>query len=825
MLDRRKARGIAYAMKVLLVCFCVAIASVHAAKPTSSWHMPSAADMVSLSWVNGPPVVQGWRPEDRRFSTFQDDHAFLALRSGTWGMLLDPRKLKIERLAFDKVRTLDGAPNALAAMRAQWLPAELDLRATVDGKVYRPTGGPVDNRKPATMPVRIVESGDFFQHIAIYDLELLDDAGNKLEAKSHLEIRAWGDRCLFEWHVEPVAETDAKLSASLGLPGTDQQQTMATSDKMVRLGVRFTSGKLLPAGEKRDGITISAQTLDDFTVREPTISYSPVTDAWEVRIANQKGWPLDQGPQDDIPLYLPELLDRVSRSALQIENSSQEPRTIRLRLIHLYHPISGYVPMILRADGHQTGLPLQSSKNWHVKPGMPLPYDNAWINVSTLLRLEPGAKVDLLYDTIHAHWQGVPASSAAQLSLIGYDFNGFWVQMALGSWGETLCVQPGRTMRRSFITDVRPFLMRGPSGLTHDWTPNFGGGDIGKIIDSEGQVLMWQDTMTEYRMIGPNLSHVKVTEILEGGSMRMSIDSYLPRSNSAARSYFKVKLEALEDCKFKELALFQLGSDYYNEVKARTLSWGNGSERTGSANPPLLEGNKWGRVMQPIALQGETPWVALHGVAYKNGAPVAPVRSFAVRNYSAVLSGEQHTTPHVAAARRGGGALNAELVLPENIEQLRKGDRIEFLVQMTVFPPSAKSYYGTSKALRRGLETTPDSWELAAHEAAHQALHINGELHPFPATLPSPSDTNLQFTVQSQSEMDTIQLTGLPEPSLWQLGELIDGKFTTLGERFPEEAKPQLNYDPASQTWTVVLSLVFPQAISQRTFVLRPTGG
>ena len=85
-------------------------------------------------------------------------------------------------------------------------------------------------------------------------------------------------------------------------------------------------------------------------------------------------------------------------------------------MIHLYHPISGYVPMILRADGGQTGLPLESSKNWHVKPGIPLPYDNAWINVSTLLRLEPGAKIDLLYDTIHAHWQGVPASSAAVTS-------------------------------------------------------------------------------------------------------------------------------------------------------------------------------------------------------------------------------------------------------------------------------------------------------------------------------------------------------------------------------------------------------------------------
>jgi hypothetical protein len=809
-------------MKRFLVCFWLAITSAHAAEQPSAWHMPDTADMTSLSWVNGPPVVQGWRPEDKRFSTFRDDHALLALRGDQWGMLLDPRRIAIERMALEDARAIDNTPNALAAIRAEWTPAQLDLRAAVDGKTYRPAGGTIDHRKPATFPVRIVESGDFFQHIAIYDLELRDDAGNRLEAQSRLEIRIWADRCLFEWHVSPANGIAAELRAALGLPGTDQQQATTTSNEMVRLGVRFADGKLLPAGEQRDGIAISAQTLDDFTVRNPSISYSPVTDAWEVRIARQTGWPLDQGPQDDIPLYLPELLDRVSSSALRLENNSDEPRTIRLRLLHDYHPISGYVPMILRADGAQTGLPLQSSKNWHVKPGIPLPYDNAWINVSTLLRLDPGAKVDLRYDTVHAHWQGVPASSAAQLSLIGWEFNGFWVQMALGSWGETLCVQPGRTMRRAFITDVRPFLMRGPSGLTHDWTPNFGGGDIARIIDNQGNIVMWQNTVTQFRMIGPNLSHIRVNERSENGALRMQIDTYLPRSNSAARSYFNVQLEALADCSFKELALFQLGSDYYNEVKARTVSWGNGSVRSGSADPPALEGNAWERVMQPVALQGEAPWVALHGVASRDGAPVAPVRSLIVRNYNAILGGVEHPTPLVAAARRGGGALNAELVLPPGIDQLRKGDRIEFLVQMTLFPPTADSYYGPSESLRSGLTATPDSWELTAREAAHQVIRIDSKPHSFPTTLPTPSDLRLQFTAESLSEMDTITLTGLPDPALWQVGELIDSKFTPLGERFPEEAGPQINYEPASRSWTVVLSVVFPEQASRRTFCLRP---
>ena len=811
-------------MRKLLPACCLAVTLLHAEAPAGDWKMPAEADRVSLSWVNGPPVVQGWRPEDKHLSTFRDDHALLALRSGNWGMLLDPRQIKVERVAGENAREADGAADVLDAILSQWTPSLLDLHATVDNQVYRPSGGPIDNKSPTTMPVRIVESGDFFQHVAIYDLELRDDSGTKLDAVSRLEIRAWADRCLFEWHVKPAGEKAAELSAALTLPGKDQQQATTAEASMVRLGVRFADGELLPAGEQRDGITISAQTLDDFTLKDPAVAYSPVTDAWEIRIARQTGWPLDQGPQDDIPLYLPELLDRISRSSLRLENSSDEPREVRLRLIHDYHPISGYVPMMLRADGTQTGLPLQSSKNWHVKPGIPLPYDNAWIHVSTVLRLEPRSTVDLRYDTIHAHWQGVPASSAAQLSLIGWEFNGFWVQMALGSWGETLCVQPGRTMRRSFITDVRPFLMHGPSGLTHDWTPNFGGGDIARIIGSDGKVLAWKNAETTFRMIGPNLSHVQVTEQSEEGHLRMTVDTYLPRSNSSTRSYFKVRLEALDDFEFNELALFQLGSDYYNEVKARTITWGSKAGRSKSVNPPTMPGKEWGQVMEPVGLPGEAPWVALHGVAAKGGLPIAPVRSLIVRDYVAVLGGKEQRLAQVAAARRGGGALNAELVLPSEVNQLSKGDSVEFLVQMTLFPPTADSYYGPSEVLKSGLATTPDSWEMVAHEAACQAVKIDGQAQSFPATVTAPENTQLEFTVESRSEMDTVRVIGLPDPSLWEFGEIVDGRFTALGQRFPVETGPQFNYAPDTQTWTLVLSLVFPEGASLRTFCLRPTG-
>lgn len=808
------------AVRWFIAVLCLATVAGQAAPP--AWTMPEAADMISLSWVDGPPVLQGWLPEDKHLAVYRDEGSLLAFNSGRWGMLLDPRKIRIDRLRLPDNSNAGGAPD-LATIMAEWAPSVLDLRAVVDGKVYRPAGGPIDPKNNVLLPVRIVESGDWFQHVAIYDLELRDETGAKLEAVSRLEIRAWGDRCVFEWFVERPDGEATELTARLGVSGTDKNRISASKGKSVRLGVRFDGGELLAGGEGEDGIAISAKALDDFTPGKPSASYSPTSDAWEIRIPKQTGWPLDQGPTDDIPLYAPDLLDRISRFALQLENNSDQPRDVRLRFVHDYHPISGYVPMMLGAGGEQTGLPLQSSKNWHVTPGTPMPYDNAWIRVSTRLRLAPKTKIDLRYDTVHAQWHGVPASSAAQLSLIGWGFNGFWVQMALGSWGETLCIQPGRTMRRSFITDVRPFMIFGPSGQPYDWTPNFGGGDIAKIIGSDGKLLMWRGAVTTYPMIGPELSRVRVRERSADGALRLGIETFLPRSNSATRSYFRVRLEALRDTEFKECALFQLGADYYNDVDAAGIAWGAGESMTGQKNP---EGKKGERAMEPVALKGTAPWAALCTEGSAGAPPAAPVRGMIVREYRAVLGGKEDRTPYLAASRgpigaAKRGALNAELVLPPGISRLQKGDRVEFLVEMIFFPPNEAAYYGPSAGMKKRLGATPGGWELVAHEAARQSVSVDGTARVFPTEIEVPDDLDLRFTAESRSEMDTIVLTGLPDPSGWNIGELRDGKYEPLGKRFPEEAGPQLNYDPAAGTWTAVLSLVFPEGVGERVFEVR----
>ena len=777
----------------------------------TNWSMPDQSHAIHLNWVKGPPQLQAFNPIDKHLEGFREDDALLAFRSEQWGMLLDPRQMTINRLTVSK--TADAVADLLdfAAIQKDWSRSELDLSATIDGKVYRPTGGPIPSLEEdySYSPIHIVESGDWFQHVVIYDLELLADDGAKLEAKAWLEIRAWGDRCLFEWCVE--TEDGEPLELQIGLEGGALQaaESAKATGSCVQLGLEFSGEAVRPIIADDQSVKISALAKDAFTLGQPTIAYSAESDAWEVTIPKQE-WPADGGPA-----YNKDLLDRVSHFDLKLENLSDAPRDVSLRFIHDYHPVTGYVPMLLDTDGQQTGLPLQNSKNWH--DFRPQPYSKTWINITARLTVAPQTEVDFEYIVAHAQWQGVPLSSAAQLSLIGWGYNGFWTQMALGAWGESVCLQAGRTMRRAFITDVRPFEVIGRQGVAYDWTSNVGGGDIGKVVDDQGKLITWKANVREYAMIGPNLSHVRVTERSTKDRMRLQIDSYLPRSNSINRSYFKVKLEALEDVAFNEFALFQLGNDYYNEMESTKVGWGNLDGLSGEASPAAAE---WGKVMEPVQLTGKQPWVSLYANDPEPKRQGRAVRGIVVREYRAELGGKVHDAPWLASARTMN-RLNAELVLPPEIKQLKAGDTIEFTVEMDILPFSADAYFGDDAALKQRLTETPDSWELTAFEAKHQQVQIDGEVQSFPATYDAIKAKQQSFTVSSQSRMDTVCVTGLLSYDAWTIEESFEGKSMPLGERFSIEAQPQVTYVPETETWTVVLSLVFPEESTERTFSIR----
>ena len=773
--------------------------------------MPIVADEIHMTWFEGPPLIQAFLKEDRHLAGFREDDATIAIRSGRWGMLLDPRSVRLERFVLGASENVAAELLNPAHVFNNWSEASLDLVVNVGEESFRPKGGAIV-KEHGYSPIHVVESGKWFQHLALYDLELVSESGKVLVAKSWLEIRAWGDRATIEWFVEP-ADSAVKIDIQMALRSSTYGFDLhgEVEGNRASLGFDCSVPELAELeSEGADALKIEAITLDDFTRHDPQVKFNEVSSAWEVIIPRQP-WPSDGGLA-----YNKELLDRISHFDLSFENTSDEARDLRLRIIHDYHPLTGYVPMMLLPEGKPTSLPLQNSKNWHVKPDKRQPYDSSWVHISTRLHMEPGAKFNLEYAVSHALWEGLPASSAAQLSLIGWGFNGFWTQMALGAWGETLCVQAGRTMRRSFITDVRPFMVKGfESGEPYDWTTNVGGGDIAKIIDHEGKLVLWQSAVQEYGRIGPVLSEFRVTERSACERLRLRISTYLPRSRSIARSFFKVELVALEDFEFDDLALFQLGSDYYNSAESKRIAWGDLNGLQGEDAPREA---RWGQVMDAVELSQQSPWVTLYDTGDGTGREGEAVRGLIVRDFSRHVDGSPINSLWLSAARTKG-PLNAELRLSPEQKMLRKGERIEFTAELVVFPLASDDYYGPDESLKSRLATHPDSWELTAYEATHRGVSINGEPQVFPATV-SLSAFGASFEVLGLSEMDTIVIKDLPHPETWQLLERFEGQLVPLGTRHPEEAHPQINYDTVSGSWSAVLSLRLGGARGERTFVL-----
>lgn len=131
--------------------------------------MPRSEDHALFWWEGGyPPTVRG-------------DKWQRVFRTGRYAFVFDTKNLKILHLGAATAGTaVDKLP-----------PAQLELTAKIDGKVYRA----VQSADPTrfTGP-RLIESGRFLQRADVTDLVFRSDDGAVLNQESRFETTAWSDR-------------------------------------------------------------------------------------------------------------------------------------------------------------------------------------------------------------------------------------------------------------------------------------------------------------------------------------------------------------------------------------------------------------------------------------------------------------------------------------------------------------------------------------------------------------------------------------------------------------------------------------------------------
>ena len=757
-------------------------AFVRAASPLLPF-MPRAEDFTFLWWANGPQHFLGMnRPPPE---------AVLCMQSGLIGLAIDTKLiclLHAGRFArpLDRQSALSQGNAAVFALPQ--LPLELSIQR--GGRKFTCVGRGDLPKDDFYFPVRFIESGRFFQRISIEGLEFGDAAGGRLEAKGRVELALWPDRAVLSFELEKAATTaDGELW--IITPNRRSSRPLSAGGPAV-LQLFGPDDSQRPFIETESGIQTSTSVGTACTVLKlPALTWK-----------NAKG-----------TYYPEEELDRLDRWRFTLRNESDQEIAAPIMFVD-EHPsaITGFTPLLCDADGTPTGIPVQISKNWHQREDKgDLPHQGPWFHGCTFLRMPPHTKRDFLFAVTYARYGGVPAASHSQLCLIGWGHNQFWDQAAIGSFGESICYEPGRVQRRCAIDDIRP-LMTLPSAEAkpYGWAGNCGGGDFLVWFDDAGQYGGFRETRADYLAYGPCLTDVRYVEETAGGEIGARVNVSIARSDDYLRAFHHLQYDVQKPVRWQRLAFCQLGADFYNDTPARLVAIGDAGGLREEWEPARGK-DVYDR--RGIALSGPQPWLSIHGIeraAVQKGGTVAS-RGLIVRSWKAKLGGKACPEPHASfyATEWGKGNFRTtvELSPPPNLTALQPGDFVEAELELVVFPADAQAYYGPNAAFRKALERDADTWHLVQREAAGNALRVTTtkgrvERH-YPLVLSVNRKNEAAFNLLGGLGFVPVTFTGLHDSrglDLWVDGHRLDQ--SVHGNDFW-----QTDYDEARRQWSLTFNV------------------
>jgi hypothetical protein len=706
------------------------------ADPAEADWMPRQEDRTGLWWVNGPPKM--FQVEER------PEEDFLGFQLGEQTMLFDSRRVK--------------------PVEGDW-----ECALVADGRRYLCTGHqqPEDEWR---QPVRIVESGRFFQRVAIEGLTFADSNGKVFDGTARLEISVWPDRLAYR------LETESRAVLSLRSDGKSVEGTGSVSLEFPKSGSEAVVESELKV-TRDDALGCHRLELPE------------------------KAWSNASGT------YYPEAhLDRIDRWRVTLRNDGDQPTVARLMFTQGNHlPITGFTPMLCDRDGTPTGIPVQVSKNWHMRAEKGrLTHDGQWFHGFTWIRVPPKTRREFVFQMVHARYGGVCAASHAQLCLIGWGHNQFWDEVAVGSFGESICFEPGRVQRRCFITDMRPLmtLSEEPNAKRWGWAGNCGGGDFLLWKDPQGRYQTMKATRTDYRAHGPCLTDVGYGEESSGGEITARMDVSVPAANDHLRTFLRLRYDVRKPVRWKRLAFFQLGADFYNNVPARKIAVGDLNGLRDEWRPRLLK-DEHDRTAFPLT--GPGAWVSVHGLegAQLEKGHAAASRGLIVRSWRAVLGGRP-AQPHLATYGTEWGRNNhrtsIDLVPPPDVTELKPGDFIEAELELVVFPGKAAAYYGPDSSFRGMLERDVDTWRPVHREARGNALQPIAKqgaiVKAYPLVVAVDQEQRAQVTVPGGLGHLPITLTGLKSPQGHRV--LVNGQPLTSW---------QTDWNASTQRWQIVCNV------------------
>ncbi|HUV64383.1 MAG TPA: hypothetical protein VMW24_10835 [Sedimentisphaerales bacterium] len=763
--------------------------------PQDRGYAMSPEDYGCLWWADGNPYYHDYRalPADNIPDDYPGKKQVLCFHTGRYGMAIDTINLNRMNLgAFNALVPYEMGITEVDRAVFSLPESQLSLEVHANGRAYTCVG----RQQPADhtlFPVRFVEYGRFFQHVSINGLILADREGHRLDADCRLEIASWPDRLNMICYVNGKTLTPDKIILRAGAKMSDN--VLREQDESVVVLPLIEPG----TGAALEDVTVAAG--ENTTIH---VTHSDTVGAHVITIRDPT-WSNQSGTY-----YPAEHLDRLDKWPITLRNDSAETRVFRLVFDTRPRNITGFTPMILDSKGRPTGIPVQISKNWH-RGKTTLRYQGSWVHGSTVIRVPPRSVRSYQYAIAYARWGGVPAASHAQLSLIGWGHNMFWDECAIGSFGESICYEPGRTQRRSFITDVRPLMVLGKNGKEWGWTGNVGGGDFLVYFDGNGKYVPMIKTRGRYYSYGPNLTKVSYDEMSQDSAIKATYTVGLARTDDYVRVYQTIRYDVLKPVAFSRLAFCQMPSDYYNDMTYRKTAIGNVDGMTSEWS---VRTGSWQYDRQSVPMPGRQPWVSLHDVLPDEKVTQA-ARGLIVRKWNAVLGSKTCSEPHLSTYmtewHRNNFRVVAELSPPPGPKSLKPGDYVDTDIELVVLPSKAGIYYGSNESLIAALDRDANTWKMVHREAAGNDLTIQmkeGKLvRSYPVEVSVSGRQRAQFAVSGGVGYVPVTFTGLEDYRDPKLYRVLNEKMTAEDQSVNGNDFWQTDYDTVSGTWSITYNI------------------
>ncbi|GAB6166078.1 hypothetical protein JCM19992_20780 [Thermostilla marina] len=721
--------------------------------------------------------LHGWRkpPEDPHPDV-------LCIETGYFGLQLnvgDLRHIRFGCLAdnLDYVQALNAGASRLTNLPVATLNLEIALGETT----YRAVACRAARRHDMNRleDVRLWESGRYVQRYDLLGLQFEDASRNALPCDAVLEVVAWPDRLVFNLAVKPSASSENTAT------------NLDWSDAVMRAELESKDGNW--AAERRITNPPDAKEVLSLSLACPVI---PSPDELNVTLrvrSSERSWPVDFDPRIQARRVTISGLERDWKTGytdirnydefvISAENPGDETVFVPF-LFYLRNPanITGLCPILCDVRGVPLGVPVQLSKNWHESSL------GSYLRAYTMLPSPPG-RADYLLRVVYGFYGELPSASHAQLSLVGWGKHGRWDQMAIGCWGETMCLDTDMSAVDVAITDVRMLMTRnGKNGKMWSWTDAGWGGDWLGVFDEADRKIAFSEMKAAYISHGPCLTDVRYhgyygpQRIAE---VRARVSTL--RTDDYARTFHTLQYRFQKATASRAAWLFKMGRTH--ALVTPHIAYGNAAGLIEEADVP--SGLKPGDVFRDhVTLAGDGPWwVAFPGAEYTNGRSWGTgYRALVVRSYHAVFGGKTYDRPTISfpvnrVQKDGRCDLDLLLVPPAEVGEFSPGDVVEASLEWITLPRNADDYYGPNETFRRHLAANPNSWKTTYREAIGNNLHVSvvggqvAETYPIRIVVTDPEVT---VTVRGGVGAVPITFEGLASPYGYTL-------FERLGERIVE---------------------------------------